>query len=104
MRDTIVHFGEFFEPDVLAIAEQKAKESDLSICLGSKLTVTPASEMPFYINDDDDNNNNIKTTRRGKRKVAGNNNNKSNKKVVICNLQPTPMVLYNNILRKKKSN
>lgn len=66
LRDTIVHFGEGFEEDVFDAAVGKSKEADLSLCLGapvpfffafglcdttcagSKLSVTPACDMPLY--------------------------------------------------------
>jgi len=76
LKDNIIHFGEMFEPDILAAAVEKSKEGDLSLCLGSKLVVTPACDMPFY----------TKKSTKGKRDVQG------IKKVAICNLQQTPKV------------
>jgi len=47
LEDTLVHFGEDLRG--VAVANAKAKGADLSICIGTKLEVTPACLWPFYV-------------------------------------------------------
>ena len=45
LRDTIMHFGDSLESDVLGAATDHAKKADLVIALGSTLRVTPGCEL-----------------------------------------------------------
>ena len=45
LMNTIITFGDFLEEDVLDKAEKNAKQSDLVICLGSTLGVSPANAL-----------------------------------------------------------
>lgn len=45
LKDTIINFGDNLEEEILNRAFEHAKQSDLMICLGSTLTVTPANEL-----------------------------------------------------------
>jgi NAD-dependent SIR2 family protein deacetylase len=66
LKDTIVNFGDDLHDKVLgglALAEDMCRAADVVLCLGSSLTVTPASELPTLL------------SRRGS--------------IVICNLQAT---------------
>jgi mono-ADP-ribosyltransferase sirtuin 6 len=65
LRDTIVNFGDDLHESVLGglpKAEESCRKADLCVCLGSSLTVTPASNIPLM-----------------------------SKKLVICNLQETKL-------------
>ena len=46
LKPDVVLFGELLPADVLAEAEQLAREADLMICIGSSLTVHPAAGLP----------------------------------------------------------
>ncbi|ELR25303.1 SAP domain containing protein [Acanthamoeba castellanii str. Neff] len=102
LRDTIVHFGEGFEEDVFAAAVAKSKEADLTLCLGSKLSVTPACDMPFYCKQkrtkeqkkrDQRRAGRARTKDAGKKEEKAEENDEEGRegeaKVAICNLQPT---------------
>lgn len=41
--DTIINFGDNLEEDIIAAAEDEAAKADLVICLGTTISVTPAS-------------------------------------------------------------
>ena len=43
--NTIINFGDSLEKRVLSTAEEQAKRSDLILCLGSSLRVTPACDL-----------------------------------------------------------
>lgn len=64
--DSIVNFGERLPERYLELASDHAEKSDLCICMGSSLTVSPANGFPEIV------------AQRGKR-------------LVICNLQKTPL-------------
>jgi NAD-dependent SIR2 family protein deacetylase len=115
LKDTIIHFGEQFDEKIINEAIAKSEEADLSICIGSKLTVTPASEMPFYSKRKIIKMRKTRNSRKSGRSTTtkkGKVNNRTQKndvvgkhdeqeqqdasiscvaKVVICNLQATPM-------------
>jgi NAD-dependent deacetylase len=46
LKPEVVLFGELLPADVMAEAEQLAREADLMICIGSSLTVHPAAGLP----------------------------------------------------------
>lgn len=65
LKDTIVNFGDDLHSTVLGglpLAITECKRSDVCLCLGSSLTVTPANELPAFTKD-----------------------------IVICNLQETEL-------------
>ena len=43
--NTIINFGDSLEDSVLDRATEHSEQRDLMICLGSSLTVTPASDL-----------------------------------------------------------
>jgi len=43
--NTIINFGDSLEKRVISGAEEQARRSDLVLCLGSSLVVTPACEL-----------------------------------------------------------
>lgn len=43
--DTIINFGDDLEEEIFERATANAKMSDLMLCLGTTLTVTPANEL-----------------------------------------------------------
>ena len=45
LKDTIINFGDNLEDDIFSNAEGHAKNSDLCLCLGTTLQVTPACEL-----------------------------------------------------------
>ncbi len=67
LKDSIINFGENLLHHVVTKAIQESNKSDVYICLGSSLTVTPAADMPKGV---------------GQREGA---------KLVIVNLQKTPL-------------
>jgi len=46
LRDNIINFGETLPTRPLELAEVNCQQSDLIICLGSSLTVSPACDLP----------------------------------------------------------
>ena len=46
--NTIINFGDDLEDSVIDAATEQSEERDLMICLGSSLTVTPASDLVEY--------------------------------------------------------
>ena len=45
LKDTIINFGDNLEDEIFTNAEEHAKNSDLCLCLGTTLRVTPACEL-----------------------------------------------------------
>ena len=45
LMDTIINFCDHLEEDILDRASKNAKQCDLMLCLGTTLTVTPASDL-----------------------------------------------------------
>lgn len=45
LKDTIINFGDNLEDEIFTNAEEHAKKSDLCLCLGTTLRVTPACEL-----------------------------------------------------------
>jgi len=70
LRHSGVGFGQDLDEHIVAKAWQESERTDLCLCLGSSITVTPASEMPVY--------------------VAQRHRRSRDKGIVIVNLQPTP--------------
>jgi len=67
LRDSIIHFGESLNEDVLNRAFYEGSQCDLLLCLGSSLRVAPASLIPQQCAQD------------------------AHKKLIIVNLQKTPL-------------
>lgn len=44
--DTIIHFGESLDPEILHKAVVKSREGDLAIVLGTSMRVSPACNLP----------------------------------------------------------
>jgi mono-ADP-ribosyltransferase sirtuin 6 len=74
--DVIVHFGESLRDD--SIANAKAKEANISIAIGTKLMVTPASDWVFY------------PTKRKRFNSRRSSNDNNIGKVCVVNIQETP--------------
>lgn len=45
MMNTIINFGDCLESHVLSSAEDNAEKSDMVLCLGTTLRVTPAADL-----------------------------------------------------------
>ena len=46
LKDTIINFGENLQPQILNKAWDVAETSDLMVCMGSSIRVSPASDLP----------------------------------------------------------
>eukprot|EP00004_Rigifila_ramosa_P009986 TRINITY_DN2177_c0_g1_i1.p1 TRINITY_DN2177_c0_g1~~TRINITY_DN2177_c0_g1_i1.p1 ORF type:complete len:203 (+),score=51.29 TRINITY_DN2177_c0_g1_i1:614-1222(+) len=46
LQDSIIHFGESLPEEALSLAESHAQRSDLAVCWGTSLRVTPACDLP----------------------------------------------------------
>ena len=47
LKDTIINFGEGLDQDVVRKGFEKSNETDLYICMGSSMRVSPANTMPL---------------------------------------------------------
>jgi len=73
LRDTIINFGEFLDPDIVKRANEHVKLTDVMVVIGSSLTVGSASCYPLSV---------VKDKKKGK------------KTLIIINRQPTPLDKY----------
>ena len=78
LRDTIIHFGE--QLNDRESAEKHSKAAILSVAMGTKLSVTPASEWALDIHQ--------RRRKRGK-KTNGGDNDDGQRHVVLVNVQKT---------------
>jgi len=74
LRDSIINFGETLPEEELSTAESNAVQSDLAVCWGTSMTVSPANELPVLTK---------------KKNGTG--------KLVIINMQTTPKDKYSDL-------
>ena len=49
LKDTIINFGESLNPHILGTAEAVSEQSDLMVCMGSSMRVSPACDLPLNL-------------------------------------------------------
>ncbi len=47
LKDTVINFGENLIPRILEMGFNECSKSDLVLCMGSSMRVTPACDMPM---------------------------------------------------------